>query len=163
MSGPLRSVDRWQEVPASEECDGGSNCEETDEHYSHCRDGSANRGSCCNTQTEREQSVSSDLRTLHIEREPLAVGIVRNCRGPFLSGHRKDSGQRNRCRAENDELDEEPFAAGDPLGPDHRVGALLKLTSQQGRTDEHARQHGQHEKSQIKRLLECSESGVERP
>src|ERR1700674_3387357 len=153
--------DRWQKVPASNECDGGSNCEETDEHYCHRGDGPANRSSCCDTQAEREQGVSDDLRTLNIECEPLAVGIVRNSRGPFLSRHGEDSGHHNRCRAENGQLDEEPFATGDPLGPDHLVGALLKLTSQQGRTDEHARQHRQHDKSQIERLPKHPVSGVE--
>src|ERR1700674_1579661 len=153
--------DGWQKVPASNECDGGSNCEETDEHYCHRGDGPANRSSCCDTQAEREQGVSDDLRTLNIECEPLAVGIVRNSRGPFLSRHGEDSGHHNRCRAENGQLDEEPFATGDPLGPDHLVGALLKLTSQQGRTDEHARQHRQHDKSQIERLPKHPESGVE--
>src|SRR5260370_18614053 len=57
--------DRWQKVPADQECDGGSNCEESDEHYGHCRDGPPNPGSCCYSQAEREHSVSTDLRTLH--------------------------------------------------------------------------------------------------
>ena len=44
--------DRWQEVPAREQCDGGSNCEEAHQHYCHRGDGPADRSSCRDAQGE---------------------------------------------------------------------------------------------------------------